>query len=48
MFSLYPLHHATYTATRFEVATDGLGGETFTRIVTDRRTDGRTDIQTDR
>ena len=40
----YPLHHVTYSPTKFEVATsNGLGGDTFTRNVTDRRTDGRTD-----
>ena len=28
----YPLHHVTYTATKFEVATsNGLGGDTFTK-----------------
>ena len=28
----YPLHHVTYSATKFEVATsNGLGGDTFTR-----------------
>ena len=28
----YPLHHVTFSATRFEVATsNGLGGDTFTR-----------------
>ena len=28
----YPLHHVTYSATKFEVATSkGLGGDTFTR-----------------
>ena len=33
----YPLHHVTYSATKFEVATpNGLGGDTFTRNVTDR------------
>ena len=36
-----PLHHVTYPATKFEVAIfNGLGGDTFTRNVTDgRRTD---------
>ena len=30
--SKYPLHHVTYSATKFEVATSkGLGGDTFTR-----------------
>ena len=28
----YPLHHVTYSATKFEVAlSNGLGGDTFTR-----------------
>ena len=28
----YPLHHVTYSATKFEVATSNhLGGDTFTR-----------------
>ena len=32
----YPLHHVTYSGTKFEVATsNGLGGDTFTRNVTD-------------
>ena len=32
----YPLHHVTYSPTKFEVATSyGLGGDTFTRNVTD-------------
>ena len=37
----YPLHYVTYSAPKFEVATsNGLGGDTFTRNVTDgRRTD---------
>ena len=44
----YPLHHVTYSPTKFEVATsNGLGGDTFTRNVTDGRTHGRTDGQTD-
>ena len=31
----YPLHHVTYSATKFEVATsNGLGGDAFTRNVT--------------
>ena len=35
----YPLHHVTYLATMFEVArSNGLGGDTFTRNVTDTRT----------
>ena len=34
----------TYSPTKFEVATsNGLGGDTFTRNVTDGRTQGRTD-----
>ena len=34
----YPLHHVTYSATKFEVATsNSLGGDTFTRNVKDRR-----------
>ena len=48
----YSLHHVTYSPKKFEVATSyGLGGDTFTRNVTDRRThartDGRIDGQTD-
>ena len=44
----YTLHHVTYSATKFEVATsNGLGGDTFTRNVTDARTHGRTDGQTE-
>ena len=40
----YPLHHVTYSTTNFEVATsNGLGGDTFTRNVTDGR---RTDFDT--
>ena len=40
----YPLHHVTYPATKFTVATsNGLGGDTFTRNVTDGRTDRQTD-----
>ena len=36
----YPLHQVTYAATKFEVATsNGLGGDTFTRNVTDGGTD---------
>ena len=32
----YPLHHVTYSATKFEVAlSNGLGGDTFTRNVND-------------
>ena len=42
------LHHVTYSFTKFEVPTyNGLGGDTFTRNVTDGRTHGRTDGQTD-
>ena len=42
----YPLHHVTYSTTKFEVATSyGLGGDTFTRNVTDGRTHGRTTDQ---
>ena len=38
----------TYSPTKFGVATsNGLGGDTFTRNVTDGRTHGRTDGQTD-
>ena len=44
----FPLHHVTYSPTKFEVATsNGLRGDTFTRNVTDGRTHGRTDRQTD-
>ena len=44
----YPLHHVTYSTTKFKVATsNGLGVDTFTRNVTDGRTHGRTDGQTD-
>ena len=44
----YPLHYVTYSATKFEVSTsNGLGGDTFTRNVTDARTHGRTDRRTD-
>ena len=44
----YPLHHVNYSPTKFEVATsNGLGGDTFTRNVTDGRTHGRTDGRTD-
>ena len=39
----YPLHHVTYSATKFEVTTsNGLEGDTFTRNVMHRRTDGQT------
>ena len=38
----------TYSPTKFEVATsNGLGGDTFTRNVTDGRTHGQTDGRTD-
>ena len=38
----------TYLATKFEVAmSNRLGGDTFTRNVTDGRTHGQTDGQTD-
>ena len=34
----YPLHHVTYVATKFEVATsNSLGENTFTRNVMDHR-----------
>ena len=34
----YPLYHVTYSATMFEVAmSNGLGGDTFTRNITDGR-----------
>ena len=47
----YPLPYVTYSTTKFEVATSNdLGGNTFTRNVTDgrthRRTDGGTDFDT--
>ena len=45
----YPLYHVTYLTTNFEVTTsNGLGGDTFTRNMTDGRTHGRTDRRTDR
>ena len=38
----YPLHHVTYSATKFEVAmSNRLGGDTLTRKVTDRPTTDR-------
>ena len=38
----YPLHYVTYSATKFESATsNGLGGDTFTRNVTDRSIEGQ-------
>ena len=40
----YPLHHVTYSTTKYKVSTsNGLGGDTFTRNVTDGRTHGQTD-----
>ena len=39
----YLLHHVTYLGTKFEAAmSKGLGGDTFTRNVTDIQTDGPT------
>ena len=39
----YTLHHVTYSTTQFEGPTfNGLGGDTFTRNVRDRHTDGPT------
>ena len=36
----YPLHHVTYSATKFGVAmSNGLGGDIFTRNVTDGQMD---------
>ena len=36
----YPLHHLIYAATKFEVVLSyGLGGDTFTRNVTEESTD---------
>ena len=47
--SQYPLHHVAYLGTNFEVATsNGLGGDTFTRNVTDGRTHAQTDARTHR
>ena len=44
----YPLHYVIYASTKFEVATsNGLGGDTITRNVTEGRTDARMDGQTD-
>ena len=44
----YPLHHAIYASTKFEVATtNGLGEDTVARNGTDGRTDGQIDIRTD-
>ena len=40
----YPFHHVTYSGTKFEVARpNGLGGDTFTRNVTDVHTHRRKD-----
>ena len=45
----YHLHHVTYSATKFEIATsNGFGGDTFTKNVTDGLTDRGTDGRTDR
>ena len=42
----YPLHYVIYASTRFEVATsNGLGGDTITRDVTDGRTNRQTDAR---
>ena len=42
--ALYHLHHVAYAATKFEVASsNGLGGDIFTRNVTDGRIDARAD-----
>ena len=39
----YPLHHVTYSAAKFEVATSNrLVGDAFTRNMADIQTDGRT------
>ena len=47
MRHLYLSHHATYSAIKFEVTTSyGLGGDTFTRNVTDGRTDRQTNGRT--
>ena len=36
----YPLHHVTYAATKFVVAmSNGFGGDTFTRNLTDAHLD---------
>ena len=37
----YPLHHATYSDTKFEFSTSNGIEDTFKRNVTDARTDGR-------
>ena len=48
-FAQYPLHHVTFLGIKFEVARSNcLGGDTFTRNVTDARThrhDGSTLIR---
>ena len=45
----YHLHHVTYLGTNFKVAmSNGLGGDAFTRNVTDGRTDRWTDRRPDR
>ena len=36
----YPLHHVTYSSTKFKVSTtNGFGGDIFTRNVTDGQMD---------
>ena len=48
-FAQYPLHYLTYLGTKFEVAmSNGLGGASFTRNVTDARTHIRTHGRMDR
>ena len=43
-FTQYPLHHVIYASIKFEVATsNGLGGDTITRNVTDGQTNAWTD-----
>ena len=43
-FNQYPLHHVTYSATNFEVATsNALGVDTPSRNVMDGRTNSRMD-----
>ena len=42
----YPLHHVTFSATKFEVASSYGLGDTFTRNVTDGHTHARTDRRT--
>ena len=42
----YPLHHLTYSATKFEATTsNSLGGDTFTKKVTNEHTEGQTTDQ---